>query len=227
MHEGTSHVRRNTYWQTPQIFTKAYQWRVSLGAYESWQPSRTPAEGIWEMVVLQSHKPWSPTVPGPLRNQRRPKRNRTAGILIKNRAQTQELPFVMLLMLAATQEQHGYDEGLFKKALGINILQTEKWEMGKLTNFPPTLPLPGLKQYCPCYKLTWTQRNTAFLWSQNWVILWGETHQKYFLLSCPFHFSQCVPFLFGTSELHRMFTCQSISLYSTSPLWNIQSQETF
>lgn len=93
----------------------------------------------------------------------RPKRNRTAEILIKNRAQTPELPFVMLLTLAAIQEQHGHDEGLFQKALGINMLQTEKWEMGKLTNFPPTLPLPGVKQYCSCYKLTDTRRNKAFL----------------------------------------------------------------
>lgn len=40
----------------------------------------------------------------------------------------------MLLKLAVTQEQHGYDEVLLKKASGINILQTEKWEMGRLTN---------------------------------------------------------------------------------------------
>lgn len=107
----------------------------------------------WEMLVLRSYKPLSATVLGPLRKQMRPTRNWTAGILIKTRTLPQERPFLMLLKLAVTQEQHGDDEGLFKKASGINILQTEKKEMGRLTNFPPTLPPPGLKQHCPCYKL--------------------------------------------------------------------------
>ena len=69
----------------------------------------------------------------------------------------------MLLKLAVTQRQHGYDEGLCNKALEINILQTEKWEIRRLTTFPPTLPFPGLKQYCPCYKLALALRNKAFL----------------------------------------------------------------
>lgn len=49
----------------------------------------------------------------------------------------------MLLKLVVTQRQHDDDKGLCKKALGMNVLQTEKWEMGKLTNFPPTSLLPA------------------------------------------------------------------------------------
>lgn len=95
-------------------------------------------------------------MPAPLRYQTRPKRNPTAGIFIQNRTQTQELPYLMLPSKAGRHpEQHGYDKGLCNKALGINPLQTETWQVRRPTNFPPTLPLPGLKQYCLVRNLNW------------------------------------------------------------------------
>lgn len=43
-----------------------------------------------------------------------------------DRIQTQVMAFLMLLQLAGTQRQHNCDEGLWNKALQMNILQTEK-----------------------------------------------------------------------------------------------------
>lgn len=46
----------------------------------------------------------------------------------------------MLLKLAVTQRQHGYDESLCNKALGMTILQTENWDR-ETNQFPSNLSI--------------------------------------------------------------------------------------
>lgn len=50
---------------------------------------------------------------------------------------------------------HGKD--VSDKVWQMSILQTEKWEMGRLTNFPPTPLLSSLEENHLCCKCTLTE----------------------------------------------------------------------
>lgn len=96
----------------------------------------------------------------------------------------------MRLKLAVTQRQHGYHKGLCFKALEINILQTEKREMGRWTKFPPTLLFPGLEEYCPCYRQIDTDSEEQGFSMKPKLSHSVQRHiSEMFLLSYPFHFS--------------------------------------
>lgn len=143
-------------------------------------------------------------VPGPLRKQMRPKRNQTARISIKTQTRPQERPFLMLLRLAVTQEQHGYDEGLFKKALGINILQTKKMGDGETNQFPSKSSISWPKATLSLLEMYMDSEEQVLSMKPKSSHPVARNTSEMFLLSCSFHCSQCVPCLFRTSELHRM-----------------------
>lgn len=148
--------------------------------------------------------------PGAFEKQMRPKPNRTAGISIKTRTRPQEWPFLLLLRLAVTQEQHGHDEGLFKKALGINTLRTEKMRDEETNQFPSKSPTSWPKAVPSLLETDIDSEEQGLSTKPKWNHPVARNTSEMFLLSCPFHFSQCLPCLFRTSELHRM-SCHRVA----------------
>lgn len=137
----SGHAWRNSHWCSWQ---KDLLFSTGFNAVLTWASTSSAGTELWASthVILQA------TIrlrSSNLREITRLKRNSTAGMLIKDRIQPQVMPFLMLLQLAATQKQHGCDEGLCNKALQMIFcrLKNESWRKEPI--FPLILLLPGLK----------------------------------------------------------------------------------
>lgn len=132
----SGHAWRNPYccsWQTSLPFSTMVK-QCCQGVCWSWKP---PNICDWRWVAIWHN--YNPTTHSQSFNLREigrdQKESPTAGMLIRDRNQTQVLPFLLLLQVAG---RLWWGVCVTRRCKWI-VLQTEKSELGKETDFPPTL----------------------------------------------------------------------------------------
>lgn len=151
-----------------------------------WSCLRIQLEFRWEVMLIQSYKPISVYSYMAFEKSNKTKNKPDT----RNINQEQNLGTKTVLPNASKAGNVAKGRVCVTRFWELNVLQTTKWEMGRLTNFPSTLLFSSLKQYHPCYRKTYTDSEEQALSIKPKLShsIGRHTWEK-FLVSSPFYFS--------------------------------------